>query len=419
VLRALTATIRRAPVLSVLGVAACFAVSGGWLWRYYLLSPGPDQLLVDLYVYREAGISVLTGRPVYEWLTPVPQLLGFTYPAVSAVLAVPLALVPFPVLGVVWTLSQMAVLAGVVAVAYRPLLDRFGAWRPLALGMLTGGMLWLLPVEDAIKFGQVDIFLVGLCLADYLVRSPRWPRGMLVGIATALKLTPGVFIVHLWLSGRRREAATATGTAVALTLAAFAVIPADSADFWFRAIFETDRLGNSTHTSNQAIRGILLRFGLDSSLLWLALVALVAVAGFRYAVRASRLGDDLAACAIVGLLAVLLSPVAWIHHLCWMVLVVAVIVRDGRDWRRLLLGAGLWLYFVIAIPWFGAELTDRQLHPGVPIVAAQVVRDAYGLMAIALLPLLDRVVRRDAARRLASAAQGADSGQPTTAAPGY
>jgi alpha-1,2-mannosyltransferase len=397
VLRALATTVRRAPARSALGVVAFVALCGGWMWRSYVLTPGPDQLLVDLDVYREAGISALTGRPVYEWLTPVPQLLPFTYPPIGAVLAIPLAVAPFPLVGAVWTVAQMVVLAGVAAVAYRPLLDRFGAWRPVALGVLTAVLLWMLPVEDSIRFGQVDIFLVALCLADYVTRTPRWPRGVLVGIATAVKLTPGVFIVHLWLAGRRREALTAAGAATALTLAGFAVIPADSADFWFRAIFDSERLGSNTGTSNQAIRGILLRFGLDSSLLWLALVAVVAVVGFRYAVRASRLGDDLGACAIVGLLAVALSPVAWIHHLCWVILALAVIVRDGRDRRRVMLAAGLWLFFFLSIPWFGSSLTDPFRFPDVPIVVARLVQDAFGLMAIALLPVLDRFVRADAA----------------------
>jgi alpha-1,2-mannosyltransferase len=425
VLRSLTTTVRGAPGRSVLGVVAFLALSGAWLWRSYLLTPGPDQLLVDLDVYREAGMSALTGRPVYEWLTPVPQLLPFTYPPIAAVLAIPLVFVPFPLLGALWTLAQIAVLAGVVTVAYRPLLDRFGRWRPVALGVLCAALLWLLPVEDSIRFGQVDIFLVGLCLADYVTRQPRWPRGMLIGIATAVKLTPGVFIVHLWLAGRRREAVTAAGTATALTLAGFAVIPADSADFWFRAIFDSERLGSNTGTSNQAIRGILLRFGPDSSLLWLAVAAVVAVVGFRYAVRASRRGHDLGACALVGLLAVVLSPVAWIHHLCWVVLALAVVVGDGRDRsaasddrlvgvradvtdqprslgrrrvpRRLFLGGALWLFFFLSIPWFGASLADPLRFPDVPIVAARIVQGAFGLMAIVLLPVLDRLIRADAA----------------------
>jgi len=382
-------------LLLVLGGTVFAAVAGVWMALSYLHEPGPDQLLVDLDVYREAGRSVLVGRPVYEWLTQTPQLLPFTYPPIAAVLATPLTFVPWEPLGWLWSAGQMVVLAGVAAVAYRPLLRRVTArLRPIALGLLTAALLWLLPLEDGIKFGQVDILLVALCLADYMVRRPGWPRGMLIGVATAVKLTPGVFLIHLWCSGRRREAMTATTTAVGLTLGAWLIIPADSADYWFGAIFDSERLGGNSCTSNQALRGMLMRWGVESPLPWLALAAVVAVVGFRYAVRAARLGDDLAACAMVGLLAVLLSPVAWIHHLAWLVLVLAVVVRGGRSWRRVALGAGLWVYFTLALPWLGGRLL-REAE--VPWAIGRLVQDSYGLMALVLLPLLDRLVRQDAA----------------------
>jgi alpha-1,2-mannosyltransferase len=375
-----------------LGAAAFLAVAGIWMAWSYLLTPGPDQLLIDLDVYREAGRSVLVGRPVYEWLTQPPQLLPFTYPPISALLATPLTLVPWGLLGWVWTAGQMVLLAGVVAVAYRPLLERFGRWWPIALGVLAGALQWLLPLEDGIRFGQVDIILVALCFADVVARNPRWPRGLLIGIATGVKLTPGVFLVFLLLCGRRRDAMTATVTAAGLTLGAFLVVPADSVDYWFGSIFNTERLGSNDGTSNQALRGMLIRWGVESTLPWLAVAAVVAVLGFRYAVRVSRRGDGLAACAIVGLLAVLLSPVAWIHHLAWVVLVLAVVVRDGRSWRRVALAAGIWVYFTVALPWQGAVYVHGD---SVPWVLGRIVQDAYGLLALALLPLLDRLARHD------------------------
>ena len=51
------------------------------------------------------------------------------------------------------------------------------------------------------RFGQVDMVLLAMAVADCAARAPRWPRGALVGLATAIKLVPGVFIVYLWLSG--------------------------------------------------------------------------------------------------------------------------------------------------------------------------------------------------------------------------
>src|SRR6266542_1006128 len=281
-LHSLLATVRRSPRMSLLGLAVFVAITGKIAWQFLVLRE-PWQMLVDLDVYREAGLSVISGRPVYDYLTPTPQLLPYTYPPISAIASIPLTWLPLQPVGWVWTAIQMVLMAGIVTVAFRPLLDRYGPWRPVALGALTGLLFWLVPNKDGIMFGQVDIILVALCLADYATRRPGWPRGMLVGIATAVKLTPGVFIVHLWLAGKRREALTAVGAAA-----------------------------------------------------WLSIAALVAVIGFRYAVQCSRAGNDLAACAIVGLLAVLLSPVAWIHHLAWVVLSLAVIVGDGRDRRRVL-----------------------------------------------------------------------------------
>ena len=387
VLRRLHTAIARDPMPVLLGLAV-FALMTGWIAEVYLTT-APDQRLVDLEVYRDAGISALTGRPIYDWLTASPQLLPFTYPPISAIFAMPLALVPLQQLGWLWTVMQMVLLLGIVAVVYRPLTRRFGRWSPIAVGAIAGLLLWELPLRDGIRFGQVDIIIVALCLADYLVRSPRWPRGLLIGIATAVKLTPGVFIVHLWLSGRRREAMTAVATAIGLTLGAFLLLPADSADFWFRALFEPDRLGANANTSNQSLRGMLLRLGLDSNLIWLALVALVGWYGMRVAVRASRCGHDLAAIAAVGLLAVLLSPVAWIHHLAWVAIVIAVVVGDGSNRRRVVLAAGIWVLFYLKIPWWGAGLGRTP----VPDILGELVEDGFGLASIALLVVIDKLVQ--------------------------
>ena len=47
--------------------------------RYLVFWP-LDQWQVDVEVYRQAGESILTGRPIYLAMTEAPQLLPFTYP---------------------------------------------------------------------------------------------------------------------------------------------------------------------------------------------------------------------------------------------------------------------------------------------------------------------------------------------------
>ena len=386
---------------TVLG-AVVIVVSALPLLVTHLLVTAPQHRVVDLEVYRDAGISVLIGRPVYEHLTAIPQLLPFTYPPFSALLSVPLAAVPLGLAQLLWSIAVVATLAWVVHVAFQPLLQRFGRWQPTAHGGLTGAMLWLLPIRDQVRFGQVGLFLVAVILADLVVgqhRRPRWwgPPGMLVGLATAVKLAPGVFVVYLALRRRWRAALVAAGTAALLTVVTFLVLLGDSAAFWFDALLDTDRLGTNRGTSNQSVRGLLLHLSIPQTWLWLLLAAAMAAIGFRCALSASRAGNELAAITIVGLLSCLLSPVAWIHHLAWMPLVLAVIVGDGRDRRRVVMAAGLWVWFVLRIPWYGTAMLTSNTGPG---WFARFLQQGYGLAAIACVFVLLWVARRDADRRV-------------------
>jgi len=359
----------------------------------YLTNP-PDQRLVDLDVYRTGGISVLHGQPVYHALTQAPQLLAFTYPPIAALFAVPFAMASWPAAQVMWVAFIYIPLAITVHYAFRPLLAQAGRYAPVAYAALFAACAYLFPLRDQIRFGQVDMLLVALCVADCAVVAPRWRRGALIGLATAVKLVPGVFIVYLWLSGRRDAARTAAASAAAWTLAAFLLLPRDSLYYWTNAIFDSNRLGSNTGTSNQSLRGVLLRMFLPSAApgaVWIIVAALVAVVGFAAARRMARGGDELAGVAITGLLAVLLSPVAWIHHLAWVVVVIGAVVGDGRDRRRLAVAVGIALFYTVTLPWWGLSLMKIAW---LPKIAGRIVQSSFGLGAIALIPIITWAHRR-------------------------
>ncbi|MER5621001.1 glycosyltransferase 87 family protein [Streptosporangium sp. NPDC002544] len=410
----------------------------------YWLGNVDDQRLVDLDVYRTGGEAVLEGRSVYGFVTPAPQLLPFTYPPVAALLATPLAAMSWPAAQWAWTALIFLTLAVTVGLSFRALLTGTGTqgavpaspvvvpgtpagdlvradartrprgtgwagglerlrgmdrlWAPLLFAVLMIACTYLMPIRDQVRFGQVDILLVALCLADCVARRPVWPRGMLIGLATAVKLTPGVFLIYLLITGfgpgaRREQRDTflvAALTAVLLTLLPFVVIPADAADFWFRALLDPERLGANAATTNQSMRGMLIRLYLPdvlTSLLWVALVAVVAWYGFRHARRALLDGHPMAGVALVGLMAVLLSPVAWIHHLAWVVVVLGALAGDGRDPVRVRVAAGVWLYYVLPIPWWGVTIKAAEI-PVLSPVLGKIVQNGFGLGALFLVWLL-------------------------------
>jgi hypothetical protein len=171
-----------------------------------------------------------------------------------------------------------------------------------------------------------------------------------VGLATAIKLVPGVFIVYLWLSGRRRAAVTAAIVALAWTLGAWLVLPQDSMTYWTSVIFQSGRLGSNAGTSNQSLRGILLREFLPGpapGLVWAGLALAVAVAGFAVVSRLARESRPMEAIAVTALLGVLLSPVSWIHHFLVVVVVIGAILADGRSPRRTAIAAGTAVFFAL------------------------------------------------------------------------
>ncbi len=376
--------------------------------RYLVFWPA-DQWQVDVEVYREAGVSLLSGRPVYSALTESPQLLPFTYPPFAALLAVPLAFVPFAVAGWLWTGLQVVATTATVWYAGYRLIPRAGARAPLALALLTAPMIWLHPVSDGIRFGQVNAFIVLACLMDLREPRPglvaRVPRGVLVGLAMAVKLTPGVFVVHFLVTRRWREAATAVGTAVAVTLAMGVLLPQASVAFWGGALQDPARLGPNSGTSNQSMRGLLLRMGADGAAgtaLWFLCVAVVGSLGFWLARRLYRDGDSVGEVAVVGLLACLLSPVAWIHHFHWVVVVVfALLGADPlRDRRRLWSAVGVTAFFLCRLPWWGISWLD-QPWPQLPGRVLQNADMLGGLLALVLLWWVSRPPGSDAAGRSA------------------
>lgn len=350
-------------------------------WRYLFRSP--IEPMVDLQVYQRAADAVRTGGVLYE---QADTRLVFTYPPFAAVVAV----VVTPLRGwwgqLAWTVATTAALVAVVQLSFRPLLARWSpSVRVLALAALTAIALVSHPMLEHVFFGQVNVFLVLLCLVDLLVLAHRRVHGALIGVAAALKLTPAVFVPHLWLTGRRRAAVVAGLTAAGCTALAWIVLPDASVEFWTDRVAEGDRIARSIgYTSNQSLRGLVARLVPDGygTALWAVVAVAVAWYGLRRARDAHRAGDERGGIALVALLPVLLSPIAWIHHLVWFLPMIGALAADGRDRRRLVAAAAAALVLLLRLPWWGWSLLDDG-----PVVAplGVLMHNAYVVLGLALL----------------------------------
>lgn len=340
---------------------------------------------VDLAVYLRAAKMFATGGGLYDngWGGALAVPLPYTYPPVWAGLLSPVGWLPWRMVSLAWTALNIALLAWVVRLYYRRFLDRKGETRSVWFAVIVITAALTTPIASVFWFGQLGIVLMAACLADTVPERTRLPRGVLVGFAVALKLTPGIFVVY-WLATKRwRPALVAATTAVGLWLAAAIARPDLSRQFWTDVVFRNDRVGNASIASNQSVHGWLLRSGWSEPLPWALLVAVALIIGLGRARGAHTAGDELAAVTIVGLTGLLVSPVSWIHHGVWIVPAAGVVLGDGRQaWRRVS-SAGVLFLFVLRLPdW----VADGRL--GVGPFLTPLLENAYLLAYVLLLVFL-------------------------------
>ncbi|MBX7268671.1 DUF2029 domain-containing protein [Micromonospora sp. Llam7] len=310
----------------IMGLLALAAV----LPALYL--PGTIHNFFDLKIYMSAMDWWAAGNPLYDYVQPdrVQGELYFTYPPFAALLLLPFAELK---LGATVAIFTGLTLLGVV-ITTKWLLDPVIRRHHLPhLFTLAVGVLLVLAVEstrETITFGQINMLLVVLILADLLFAVPRDSRwaGVGVGLAAALKLFPAIFVIYLLATRRWRAVVVAGATAAGATLLAAAVAPADSWRFWTHELWATDRVGRTDYTGNQSLFGLLSRLTAPeepSRLVWLPLVAAVVGYGLWRAVRASQAGDALTGLTLTGLVAALISPITWTHHIYWFIPAVVIL----------------------------------------------------------------------------------------------
>ncbi|MYY00501.1 DUF2029 domain-containing protein [Streptomyces sp. SID486] len=268
------------------------------------------------------------GGRIYDYRVPGTGY-GFTYPPFAAVAMLPLALLGRTTAIVVSLLVNLAALAGVLRVLAGADWRRHGWYRwALCLCLLA----LFEPLRDTFGFGQVNLVLLALVLADSALLAAgrgRW-AGVGTGLAAAVKLTPALFIGLLLLAGRRRAAGTAVAVAAAATATAAWVDPAASRFYWTEALWDTGRVGRLDYVSNQSLQGVLARLGESGRPLWAAAVLLTLSVWALRGRRAVAAGDWEAAFALTGATACLVSPITWVHHLVWLLPSFAVLVRAGH-----------------------------------------------------------------------------------------
>ncbi len=316
------------------------ALVAGLVVAAALVSVIPGHGGGDIVAEIQVSERYLHGEALYP-----PDLLpsGTVWAPFTAVALVPLALLARLsrlAATTAWSLFLFACLARTIALA-----KRWG-WRPVILALAAAAV----PLHLDFEYRNVNTVLLLLLVAAAVdLEEGRDARaGVWLGLATAAKAFPVLILIYLGVRGRWRGLAVAAAVAAGATLAA--LIPygttgaVDTAQAWLH--LSLDQVRWPLTLGNQSLYAVSTRLELSPVVVITLRALTVAFTAVALWQRAPAL-DALSGVAVTTLLALLLSPLSWVHYRvlaipAWItVLARAAANPPGRVWQAGLLLAGI------------------------------------------------------------------------------
>jgi alpha-1,2-mannosyltransferase len=381
----------------------------------------------DFDVYREAGRRLVADESLYAG-SGVGT--GFIGPPAQALLFAPLAALPPVASQLAWYAINVALLIYAVMTWLRVLLapeherPAWHDWRAQARYLFAPASLLSLlaivrPLQTQFEHQNLNIVLLALAAAaaDALTRDRAALAGGWLGVATAIKVYPGLALP--WLALRRQG--TALGSAIATTLLV-SLAPAAISGFTLLRRYMIDwstvaAIGWPTRRANQSFIAMWGRYLLGETdnaypvinstasavLVMAALTAVVTLAPIvlastRRLTNKRALAEEL---ACVSAIAVLISPIAWEHYWVAFFPVFVALGRRAFDDRNRWAAAAFWIG-LIGISGLSRPTTGWE---GIRVIRAWSVMTWSGMVMCIVLALL---LIRDARTASAQSASNID-----------
>lgn len=296
---------------------------------------------IDTAVYRDGGIAARNQPAILYARGFGPARLPFIYAPFSALLFAAGSGASFAA----WQAGLAVLTIGLLpVVAYLSLGlagQPAGLARAAAAFAIAAAGLWLEPVAMTLFFGQINLVLLALVVGDLALPDRVKGKGIGIGLAAGIKLTPLVFIPYLLFTRRKRAAAVSALTFAVTVGLGFALLPGASAVYWGEKFAQ---LGGKYHLSNQSLDGVILRLthaGPGAHAYWLATAVVVGLAGLATSILASRRGHELLGLVTCAATALLVSPISWSHHYVYVLPAFVLAAYGPRRLGYRILGAAL------------------------------------------------------------------------------
>ncbi len=324
----------------MLAVVLVFTTVDPWLNRAGILAGG-----LDVHIYRDGAWRILHHQPLYTESTVLGLL--YTYTPFSTLAFIPLAMLAWSWVTNTWLVLNLIVLFGCVLMSWRLLGYRINARLLAVSALLATTCGFIEPVRTTLFYGQINLVLMLLVLWDFSRPESSRSRGIGVGLAAGIKLVPLYFVVQFAALRQWRSAVTAALVFATTIIVSWVLLPVDSREYWTSTFFQSNRISDDMHPSNQSIRGVIahLMHGPAPVWLWVLIAGAVALVSLVVTVGLYRHGERLLAITLAGLTSCAVSPYSWGHHWVWFIPLLVYLVHKAQTSPRWWFGAAaLWLW---------------------------------------------------------------------------
>jgi hypothetical protein len=283
---------------------------------------------------------------------------AFTYPPGAIFLFWPILWVSKSLLPITWALVSLGALVATLAIVLERFIhqSRLLTWG-IACWVTALTAIIFPPILEGLTWGQTGTILLVLVVLDFLVVRGS-SKGVLVGLATAFKIYPGLFIVAWLLRREWRPALTALATTACTTGLAWALWPTSARTFFSKELFGGRELGHfSSHaatTASSSFSALFMRAPFHVGLLndygTFAVCLLVMVVGLWGAQRLWRQDHELSSLVVLLVAATIGAPLAWDHYFSFAPLLLFVPFEYGV--RNPFSRAAFVSALVMVVPWF-------------------------------------------------------------------
>jgi len=255
-------------------------------------------------------------------MAPGSEPLPYIYPPALALLLIPLTIAGYSAGLGLWFVLNHAFFIASVAILFRAFYGQADPAKTAVVAFVAGVFF---PVQFDLDIGQANLLVLMVVSSAFLAEKRERPllSGALVGLATAIKLTPGLLFLSHAVRGRWKGVAAGVAVVLVLQFAAAELVGWEKSLGWVGLLVHQADRPEIASSANQSLLGFIRRLCGESyspirgpglvGWLWPTSVALLGAATL-VALIVKRRSSALLQFSLLLAVALIVSPKSWIHH---------------------------------------------------------------------------------------------------------